>query len=313
MVLGSLALGFLLLVLGGEGLVRGAVALAGRLGVSPLLIGLTVVGFGTSTPELVTSLQAAFAGAPGIAIGNVVGSNIANALLILGVAALLSPLVVAREAFVRDGVALVLATSVAALAILGGFLGRPIGAALLSGLVLYIVVAYRVERKRTAEQRSVPDDDDAEPRGSLLRDLAWTFGGITLTIIGARYLVSSAISLAEDMGVSESLIGLTIVAVGTSLPELVTSVVAAIRRQGDVAFGNVVGSNLYNLLGILGVTALVRPIAVPIDFTGADVAILLASTAALVWVAATSWRITRLEGFVLLAGYAGYIAWLVMR
>ena len=308
----SIVLGLVLLVVGGEALVRGAVALASRLGVSPLLIGLTVVGFGTSTPELVTSLQAAFAGSPGIAVGNVVGSNIANILLILGVGALLMPLAVARGAFLRDGTVLVASTLAALAIVLTGTLSRPAGLVLLLGLVGYLVWAYRSER--LAAPGSAKGDGVVEtpatPETPLPLALLYAVGGIAVTVVGARLLVGGATDLAARFGVSEAVIGLTIVAVGTSLPELVTAVVASVRRQPDVAFGNVVGSNIYNVLGILGVTALVKPVPVPDQIGGFDVWVMVAATVALLAVAITGWRIVRGEGLALLAAYGVYVAWL---
>ena len=307
----ELVAGLALLVGGGEALVRGATALASRLGVSALLIGLTVVGFGTSTPELVTSLQAAFADAPGIAVGNVVGSNTANALLILGAAALLMPFAVERRAFGRDGPALVLATLAGVGIVLWGSLSRPAGAALVLGLAAYLVYAYRSER--AAASPSAPDAGAAAVHAMRLPPaLLWAAGGIALTVVGARLLVSGAIELAALWGVSDAVIGLTVVAIGTSLPELVTSVVAALRRQGGIAFGNVVGSNHYNILGILGITALVRPIPVPPEIAAVDIWVMLAATAALIAAAVTGWRVSRAEGIVLLAAYGGYVAWLAM-
>ena len=323
-----LVLGLVLLVVGGEALVRGASALAGRLGVSPLLIGLTVVGFGTSTPELVTSLQAAFAGSPGIAVGNVVGSNIANILLILGVAAVLGPFAVDRCAFGRDGTVLVVATIACAVAIWSGALSRPAGTALVICLVVYLVYAYRSERvaasdaagsveagQRDAAASAAPiaaSDRSPPTLPSMPLTIAafWTLGGIALTVLGARLLVDAAIELATLWDVPDAVVGLTIVAVGTSLPELVTSVVAAIRREGDIAFGNVVGSNIYNVLGILGITSLARPIPVPDQIASFDVWVLIAATGALVAVAVTGWRVTRREGVALLLAYTCYVGWM---
>ena len=305
-----LALGLVLLVLGGEALVRGAVNLAARLGVSPLLIGLTVVGFGTSTPELVTSLQAAFTGSPGIAVGNVVGSNTANILLILGAAALIAPLAVSPGAFRRDGVALVLVTLAAIVVVLTGALSRFVGLALIAGLVLYLVTAYRSERRSAGGASAAADEASDVPPMGLPMALVYAVGGIALTVLGARFLVDAASELATRFGVSDAIIGLTLVAVGTSLPELVTSVVASLRRQGDVAFGNVVGSNIYNVLGILGATALIKPIPVPERIASFDIWVMAAATLALVWVAVTGWRITRREGIALLVAYAAYVGWL---
>lgn len=307
----QLALGLVLLVAGGESLVRGAVALAARFGVSPLLIGLTVVGFGTSTPELVTSLQAAFAGSPGIAVGNVVGSNIANILLIFGLSAVMAPFVVSRAAFKRDGSVVLAATVAVVLISLFGDLGRLTGAFLLAGLVGYLVMAYRGERASGAEVPGV--EIDAPAQRPVLVSVAIAAFGIALTVFGARLLVDGAIGLATRFGISDAIIGLTIVAIGTSLPELVTSIIAAIRKQGAIAFGNVVGSNIYNILGILGITALVKPIPIPEDIARLDVWIMLVATVALAVVAATGWRATRAEGLALLASYAVYIGWLAMR
>ncbi|SMH52154.1 calcium/sodium antiporter [Maritimibacter sp. HL-12] len=299
--------GLVLLVAGGDILVRGAVTLATRLGISPLLVGLTVVGFGTSTPELVTSLDAAFSGAPGISIGNVVGSNIANILLILGVAALIMPVAVSPKAFWRDAAALSLATLAGAALVLHGELTRIAGAFLLGGLVAYIVVAFRSESRGPV----VDAAPEPVPAGGIARPALLALAGIATTIVGARLLVSGAVDLAAGLGVSDALIGLTIVAVGTSLPELVTAVIAAVRRQGDIAFGNVVGSNIYNILGILGVTALVHPITVPTEIAAFDIGTMLAATLALVVLAFTGWQVSRREGAALLIAYVGYVGWLV--
>ncbi|TYB83054.1 calcium/sodium antiporter [Maritimibacter fusiformis] len=302
-----LVLGLILLVIGGDMLVRGAVGLAGRLGVSPLLIGLTVVGFGTSTPELVTSLQAAFAGAPGLALGNVVGSNIANILLILAVAALIRPFAVGRAALGRDGLAMVLATLGATALIATDGLGRAAGFGLVAGLGLYLLVAYRIDRNGNDSSEADPAVTDA-----LGVSLALALGGILLTILGARLLVDSATEIAGALGVSDAVIGLTLVAVGTSLPELVTSVMAALRGRGDIALGNVLGSNIYNLLGVLGVTALVHPIPVAAQIARVDTWVMLAVTLLLVVLMRTGWRVSRREGGVLLIGYAGYLGWLAV-
>ena len=300
--------GLVLLVLGGEVLVRGAAGLARRMGVSPLLIGLTVVGFGTSTPELVTSLQAASLGLPGIAVGNVVGSNICNILLILGIAALIYPMDVARRSFPRDGAFLLGSAVLCTAVILVGELQRWQGAALVALLLGYLTYAYLSERGSAA-----PAEAEAEALGpppSLWVSLALAVGGIGLTILGARLLVDAAAALAEAAGIPEAVIGLTIVAVGTSLPELVTSVVAALRRQPDVAFGNVVGSNIYNVLGILGITAIAAPIPVPPQIAALDIWVMVAATLALIAFAVSGWRLTRPEGALLLAGYVGYMSYL---
>jgi len=311
-----LLVGFAGLLVGGEQLVRGAVALAGRLGVSPLVIGLTVVGFGTSAPELVTSLQAAFRGSPGIAIGNVVGSNIGNILLILGIAALLRPISVDPAAFRRDGTVLVLATALAILAMSRGNLGALEGTVFLAGLAGFLLLAFRQEAGDgtpaaavyAAEAETVAPERSERLAVSLLRAV----GGLALTIFAARLLVASAIDIARLAGLSETVIGLTIVAIGTSMPELVTSLVAARRGQGDVAFGNIVGSNIFNLLGILGVTALVSPLPVPDSVIGFDLWVMAAATLALVVFAVTGWRVGRREGATLLLAYLAYLTALLL-
>lgn len=311
MVYLQLFLGFALLVAGGEALVRGSVSVAERFGVSPLLIGLTLVGFGTSTPELVTSLQAAFGGFPGIAIGNVVGSNIANILLILGVAAVIMPLAIDNVSFRRDGTALAIATALAAGLIIYGSLDRWMGSVLIFALVVYLVVAYRTDRNTVAAAGPQDDAVGAVVPGSVLLALGLALGGIAVTILGARLTVDSAVALALLWGMSETVVGLTVVAVGTSLPELVTSVMAALRRQSGIAFGNVIGSNIYNILGILGITALVRPIPIPPQIAQLDVWVMLAATLGLI-IAVVAWRqIGRVTGLVFLGAYAAYTGWLV--
>jgi cation:H+ antiporter len=311
MVYLQLILGFALLIAGGEALVRGAVSVAARFGVSPLLIGVTLVGFGTSTPELVTSLQAAFGGFPGIAIGNVVGSNVANILLILGVAAVIMPMAIDPVSFRRDGTALAIATTLATGVIIYGALDQWMGGVLIFALLAYLVVAYRSDRSATAPVGQQDNHEGASVPGAVWLALGLALGGIAVTILGARLTVDAAVTLALLWGMSETVVGLTVVAVGTSLPELVTSVMAALRRQSGLAFGNVIGSNIYNILGILGITALVRPIPIPPQIAQLDVWIMLAATLALI-IAVVAWRrIGRGTGLVFLGSYAAYTAWLV--
>jgi len=311
MTLLELALGLALLLGGGEALIRGAAAIAVRLGVSPRLIGLTLVGFGTSTPELVASVNAAWIGAPGIAVGNVVGSNIANVLLILGVAALIFPVAVSKAAFRRDGAALIGASLVLTIIILTGALSRWAGVALLALLAAYTVYAYLSEARTAQEERGTDTAAVANPGVPLAIAVLFALGGIAGVIIGASLLVDSAILIARSAGVSETVIGLTLVAVGTSLPELATSAMAALRRQGDLAFGNIVGSNIYNILGILGATGVIVPIAIPAEIAGFDVWVMLAAAVALAVFAITDWRISRREGAAFLLGYAVYLALLI--
>ncbi|MFT6532628.1 MAG: cation:H+ antiporter [Limimaricola cinnabarinus] len=313
---GPLLAGLVLLVAGGELLVRGAVQAAERIGISPLVIGLTLVGFGTSMPELVTSVQAGLGGFPGIAFGNVVGSNIANILLIAGVSALICPIVVARSALRRDAVVM-LAVGVA-FAVLAALMpmGRVLGAGLVTLLVGYIWFVIRQER-RANEGGAIHDKSaalaGADPglapphaRNGLAMPLLIALAGLALVVVGGSFLVSGAVAIARGLGVSETIIGLTIVAVGTSMPELVTSVIAALKRQGDVAFGNIVGSNIYNILGIGGTTALIAPSNVPQEIVRFDAPVMVAVSLLLVVFASTGLRIGRREGAVLVAGYVAY-------
>lgn len=310
----SLGAGLLLLVIGGEALVKGAVAVAKRLGISPFLIGLTLVGFGTSTPELVASLQAALIGSPGIAIGNIVGSNIANVLLILGLSAIILPLATTKAAFRRDGTALIGASLAFVAVVLLGTIDRWAGLVFLGLLAGYTVYSYRTERRTHDAAALVHEAEAAEVEETPPRGLgpptgaAMAVAGIAAVVLGADLLVGAAIAIAEAAGVSETVIGLTLVAVGTSLPELVTSVMAAMRGHGDVAFGNVIGSNIFNVLGIAGLTAVVIPIPVPPDIARLDVWVMLAAALLLVLFAATGWRIVRWEGVAFLATYAAYLA-----
>jgi cation:H+ antiporter len=295
------AFGLGALLFGGDFLVRGAVGVARRFGVSPMVIGLTLVGFGTSAPELVTSLSAALSGVPGIALGNVVGSNIANILLILGIAAMIRPVTAQMSALPREalwvgGSALLLAGLS-----LTGQIGPVMGAGLVALLGLYLWGAFRTSDPQSHDA-SIPTDPLP---GAALRLL----GGLALTIGGAIALVEGATDIARAYGVPEAVIGLTLVAVGTSLPELATTVMAARRGQSDVALGNILGSGIFNILGILGITALVVPLSID-PVIGRDIWIMVATTAVMLAVLFWQTRISRATGtgFVLL--YAGYIVFL---
>lgn len=328
MDIGLLLGGLALLVIGGELLVRGAVAVAERLGMSPLLIGLTLVGFGTSTPELVTSVQAALAQSPGIAVGNIVGSNIANILLILGLSALITPVAVQSNALRRDGALVVLTALLFAIVSYTYMLDRIAGVIFVGLLVSYIMYAYRQERTPAAvsdghtsafekaeaydELHDGPIRHQAQAQNLAQRlgpflPLLMALGGLAIVVAGGKLLVDGAIGIARSYGMSEAVIGLTIVAVGTSMPEFVTSVVAAIRKHGDVALGNIMGSNIYNLLGIGGVTALISPTSVPEVIVRFDNLVMIAASAAMFAVAWSGYRISRLEGAALLAGYVAYV------
>jgi len=309
--------GLVLLALGGELLVRGAVGMAARLGISPLLAGLTIVGFGTSTPELATSVQAAMAGSPGIAVGNVVGSNIANILFILGLSAVILPLSVNPKSFRRDSIALGGSAVLCTGAVLSGVLGPLIGIVLLAGLVGYVWWAYKSEsvanddechrHEAEAEDRPVPPGTGPVILGGMI------VAGLAAAIFGAGWLVDGATVLASAAGVSESVIGLTVVAVGTSLPELIACIVAVLRKHEDVALGNIVGSNIYNVLGILGLTSIIQPIEVPAEIAAFDIWVMLGVTALLIVQLRSGWKLSRIEGALLVALYAAYTTLLVLR
>lgn len=310
----SILIGLVLLVLGGELLVRGAVASAKALGVSPLLIGLTLVGFGTSTPELVTSVTAAMNGSPGIAVGNVVGSNIANILLILGLAAVIYPMAVNPKGFKRDAIMLVLSALACTVVVLYGRMGPVIGGLFIASLFIYVAYVY-VQEKQSPDEAALVAEHRAEdaPKGprNIAMSVIMAVVGIAITIYGAGFLVDGAIALAKGLGVSDTIIGLTIVAVGTSMPEFVTSVMAAIRKHADVAYGNIVGSNIYNILFILGATSFVNPIDMPAQIARFDIWVMLATTALLVVFARTGIKLQRWEGMVFIGCYAAYTGYLI--
>jgi cation:H+ antiporter len=301
--------GLIILLVGGDVLVRGAVALAQRLGVTPLLIGLTVVGFGTSAPELVVSVNAALDGAPEIAIGNVVGSNIANILLVLGLPALIYPIACNAGGLRRDN-ALMLVVSVGfALLCQRGVIGRFEGMGMVALLVSFLLWSYHNAMRGNGGAEAIANEiaDLAGQSRSLAMSAVLVLVGFVGLVAGAKLLVDGAVAIARQAGLSEAVIGLTLVAVGTSLPELATSLVAALRRQGDIAIGNVVGSNLFNILGIMGVTAIVRPVPVPVSFQVFDLWMMLgAALLTLPFILRRS-SIGRVSGVVFLAIYAAYV------
>lgn len=308
--------GLVLLLVCGDLFVRGAVGVAERLKVSPLVIGLTLVGFGTSLPELFASIEGARLGSPGIAVGNVVGSNIANVLLILGVSALIAPIAVAPGTFRVNGPVLIGATLLAILVFLLGEIGRGVGLCFLVLLIGFTGYSYWRGRQGHSDEAlsHLAEEVEAAPprKASMTLYLGLTALGLAGIVGGANLLVEGAIALARSFAVSETVIGLTIVAVGTSLPELATSVIAAFRRHGDVALGNVIGSNIFNVLGILGATALYRPLAVPAEIVALDAWVMLGSALLLIYFAMTQRLIVRWEGAVLLAGYGGYLGYLLL-
>lgn len=304
------AAGLALLFLGGEGLVRGSVALAERLGISKLIIGLVIVGFGTSTPELLVSVNAAIDGAPEIALGNVVGSNIANVLLIVGVAALIMPISGWERTAVREAlIAALLALALVGLS-QGAAIDRPEGMAMIAALVVYLGASYWLERR---DRKSRSFEREAEEMEDIPIRRAWVAcllaaGGVGALVFGADLLVTGAVSIARGAGVSEAVIGLSLVAIGTSLPELATAITASIRRHSDVALGNVIGSNIFNILAILGVTAVIQPIAVSARFREFDTFVMLGASILLLALLFGAGRISRVWGVIMLAAYASYMA-----
>lgn len=307
----SFIVGLVLLVAAAEALVRGAVAMADRLGVSPLVIGLTVVAFGTSAPELVVCVQAALEGSGGLVYGNVIGSNIANIMLILAFAALIQPVHAELKPFVREAAVLVLATLLMVAFTWGWGVGRLEGGIMLAGLASYLLWSYMRERRAAVEVRAAAAE--IEELSTLQHKSWWVIIGATVigligVIAGARFLVTGATAIARDWGVSEEVIGLTMVAIGTSLPELATVVAASIKKQNDVALGNVVGSNVFNILGIMGVAALVKPSEAPVQIMMFDAWVMLGVTLLLVPFFLSGRQLSRPEGGLLLGGYAAYIA-----
>ena len=307
----SLAAGFVLLFFGGEVVVRGAVALARRFEVSPLVIGLTIVGFGTSLPELLVSLNAALTGAPGIAVGNVVGSNLANMMLIVGAAALVWPIAVNPRAVRRDGLCMAAITAVFIGIALRGTAGLNEGAAMVAVLAVYIGLSLWLDIRANDAAAQLHREEAEEVTG--LPQRLWVMAaavavGFAALALGAELLVGAAGELARAAGVPDEVIGLTLVAIGTSLPELATSLVAAYRRHSDVCLGNVIGSNIFNLFGILGITAIVTPVPFADKIVAFDLWVLAGVTAVLVPFLMSGWRVGRAEGTILLLAYAAYVA-----
>ena len=293
--------GLVILVAGGEFLVRGASAIARAFHLSPLLIGLTIVGFGTSAPELIVSVQAALAGQPGIAIGNVIGSNIGNVLLILGISALIAPLIIPGRKLWRDLAFMLVATAAIWMMLLDGQVTRVDGMILLAGLAAFLTVAF------IAGSGHPPEGGDTETFGPNWKPWAMTGGGLVGLVIGARFLVDSATTIARDFGISEAVIGLTIVAIGTSLPEMATSVIAAFRKHTEISVGNIVGSNIFNIFGILGITAVIAPIPAEARFAAIDMWWVAASSVGLAVVAFALGGLPRIAGAGLLAAYGAYL------
>lgn len=315
----SIVVGLAGLVFGADLLVRGAVAVARRLGVSPLVIGLTLVGFGTSVPETATAIHAVLAGEGAMAVGNIVGANIANCLLIVGLAAAITPVAVPESLIRREGSALTVAT----LLFVAWGTSFPLGP--MSGVTMLVLLGLYLWL--TFSQESVPDDhDDLTTTADLAREEGWRFafwrwvgafptasalalvaGGLLLIVYSGRAFIDGAVGLAQLFGVSSSVIGLSVVAIGTTAPEMVTSVVAAMRGRPGLAIGNAIGSCFYNLLGIGGLIGLMGPVAIPAGVARFDFPVLVAATLLVLVLASTGRRIAKLEGVALITCYAVYL------
>ncbi len=317
-----LAAGLVLLVIGAEFLVKGASRIAGILGIPPLIIGLTVVAYGTSAPEMAVSVMSSFAGQADIAIGNVVGSNIFNVLFILGISALVAPLIVSRQ-LIRSDVPIMIGVSLLLLLFsLDGQLGRVDSIILFAGGIAYTLsLIYQASKQRNDVSNSEDDEfareySNSEVRTPLiwLKNLVFVVGGLGLLVLGSRWLVDSAIAIARSLGLSELIIGLTIIAAGTSLPELATSVIASLRGERDIAVGNVLGSNIFNILAVLGVSGIVAPEGIPVSIEAIqfDIPVAMAVAFACLPIFYSGRRIDRWEGLLFLLYYAAYTGYLVL-
>ena len=303
--------GLVALVLGGDWLVRGAVSLATRLGVSSLFTGLVIVGIGTSMPEMATSVEAAIAGSPGIAWGNIAGSNLANTLLILGAAALIQPIALDRSSLIRDAVVNVVVSVVLFTVAWFAWGSLWMGLGLVVGVVGYIFWMYRQSLKSGAEVVAPAVDVPAAPTQSTLASGGLLLAGLAVMVVGAGFLVAGAVDLARTFGMSETVIGLTIVAVGTSLPELTASAIAAWRGHSELAIGNVLGSNIFNILLIGGVTMAVSPTAIPAEMIDVELPLVIASAILIAGFIAFRKQIGRIAGSVLVALFALNTAFLL--
>jgi cation:H+ antiporter len=307
-------LGLVFLVVGAESLVKGASRLAGAVGISPLVIGLTVVAFGTSAPEMAVSAMASLDGQPDLAMGNVVGSNIFNVLFILGLSALITPLAVSKQLIRLDVPLMIVASLVMVVFAWDGGIQFWEAALLFTGIVTYTIFLIRESRRETAEAQHEGDEVIATSSRFYLTNIALIVGGLGLLVFGSQWLVDASILFATYIGVSERVIGLTIVAAGTSLPELATSVMASIRGERDIAVGNVVGSNIFNILAVLGLSGMLTAegLTVAAGTMALDIPVMLATAIICLPLFFTGFKISRLEGAFFLLSYAAYTTYLVM-
>lgn len=311
--LGVLLFGLVILIAGAEGLIRGAVRIARQFGASPYMIGLTLVGFGTSAPELVVNISAAWRGAPGLAMGNVIGANVANIGLILGVAALLKPLH-AHMRLLKVEVPLVIAGSILVLILSQDYwLGRLDGLILLAGFVSVAIYIFRSAKQESSEVKAEVGHLVAEKASPPWAAVLLFVFGVAGLLAGAHLMVESAVAIAHRFGVADSLIGVTIIAVGTTSPELASTIAAARRGEADIAVGNVVGSNLFNIFLILGVTSAICPLEIEPSLVRYELPIMVGFSVALLAVLVNGMKVHRWEGLLLILGYLGFLGWQTAR
>ena len=304
--------GLVMLFVGAEGLIRGSSNLAIKIGITPLVVGLTVVAFGTSAPELVVSLKAALIGNGSIALGNIVGSNIANIALILGIAALVRPLNVHANVIRREIPIMIGLTILLIILLMDGEIGFFDGLIFVSGIFIYTIVNIILARKEKNHEVNAEFKEGLDSKLNVPISIVFVVVGLGILIFGANLFVQSAIAIAKLFQLSDAVIGLTIVAIGTSLPELITSIVASYKKESDIAIGNVVGSNIFNILSILGITAIIIPIS-SAGIGYVDLAIMLLTAIILFPLSRTGFSITRLEGLMFLSGYTLYIYYLLPK
>lgn len=304
-----LILSLFALYIGAGWLVKGSSELALKAKISNLVIGLTIVAFGTSAPELVVSLNATLSGQGDISVGNIIGSSIFNIAAILGISAVIQPLKAKRQLTRLDIPILIVATVVFTLLFWNGTLGRLEGCLFLAGIILYTIFSLYYSRKHEKKVEELAGELEKQPE-AWYKDVMYIVGGLVILIFASNLLVNNAVSIAQELGVSEAVIGLTIVAAGTSLPELATSVVSALKKNPDIAIGNIVGSNLFNILAIAGTSSMVKPIVAK-NVNYVDLLVMLGLTLLLLPLVKSGQKISRAEGWALIVVYLCYLAWLL--
>ena len=314
MVYGFLIIGFALLILGSEAALHGSIGVARAFGLSPLLVGLLVISTCSSAPELFVSLQAVHHNTPDIAIGNIVGSNIVNILLIMGLGALIRPMPSPPKVVFRDGGTMAAASVALVIIAQIGTITREFGFMLLAAFVAYLVLAFATDWRRSAHN-SVAECRAHAHKGqvSVGLGLFLLLFGLVCLFFGAHFIIDGAVAMARERQVSEAVIGLTVVALGTSLPELAIIFLATARGRSDIAVGQLIGANIFNILFVLGVTAAVSPVTIALLFAKVDVLVMASAALLLIPLLATSWRLTRVRGLALILCYAGYAALLATR